>query len=583
MNRRSCLWLVLLFSAGVILALPQVREAANAGLGDNAFDGGNDPRIASLAPDSSTSICYASPHGNDSADGLTLRTAKQDVMSCYDAMSSGTIFLLDGGHGVPLRACAQKDPAGCGIWIMGSADPNYAHPPAGWRKEKAISFVGGMGTGGGAFSHDYQTNIAAGGSDSKHPGIWLSSTFQITFENLSITSCLPAMVGTDSNGNPANGQAWDNVFDNIGLYALRSVGCGPGMFIGSSASRNFIRHSQIRGSALEQALVSMISRRSNIVTFRATAKLPSSWKTGTVVGVVGVSDPSFDGGDFTITVTGHNTFTYPQAGPNATSSSGRAASDGNQSIVINPHGAKGNTLYADDLSLYDGAIRVYAGTSGTTLDVAKVDQEPGFGPAVWIATCTSPTVVYNRDMTAADGGKSGILAAVRSDCPKGTKELADPIQASNPSVDGSPTTIGGAGPPRTTSNPPLSYQHGASQGRPTEQVKAHAAQGGASPSGTTANPPLSYKHGVSKGQPTEQMKAFGVQVGTFRDPANADHLKALIGASYGPVVILRSEQGDGLLYRVCVGHESSEGAARELAEKLRNANLATSTLVVKVN
>jgi len=79
------------------------------------------------------------------------------------------------------------------------------------------------------------------------------------------------------------------------------------------------------------------------------------------------------------------------------------------------------------------------------------------------------------------------------------------------------------------------------------------------------------------------MKAFGVQVGTFRDPANADHLKALIGASYGPVVILRSEQGDGLLYRVCVGHESSEGAARELAEKLRNANLATSTLVVKVN
>ena len=49
------------------------------------------------------------------------------------------------------------------------------------------------------------------------------------------------------------------------------------------------------------------------------------------------------------------------------------------------------------------------------------------------------------------------------------------------------------------------------------------------------------------------------------------------------MVILRSEQGDSPLYRVCVGHESSEGGARELAEKLRNAKLATSTLVVKVN
>ena len=533
MKRASCSWLVLVSSAFVLFALPQMKIAENAGLADNAFAGGNDPRIASLAQDSSTAICYASPHGNDLADGLTLRTAKQDVMSCYDDISGGTIFLLDGGHGVPLRACAQRDPPSCGIWIMGSADPNYAHPPAGWRKEKAISFVGGMGTAGGAFSHDYQTNIAAGGPDSKHPGIWLSSTYQITFENLSITSCLPAMVGADSSSNPANGQAWDNVFDNVGLYALRSVGCGPGMFIGSSSSRNFIRHSQIRGSALEQALVSMISRQSNIVTFRAAAKLPSSWKTGTVVGVVGVSDPSFDGGDFTITVTGHNTFTYPQAGPNATSSSGRAASDGNQSIVINPHGAKGNTLYADDLSLYDGAIKVYAGTSGTTLDVAKLDQDPGFGPSVWIATCTSPTIVYNRDTTAADGGKSGILAAVRSDCPRGTEELADSIQGSNPSVDAPATIMGGESPQRKTENPTSSDQHGVSKGQPLKQVKASAAQGGGSPLRTTASPPSTSQHAGSKGQPTEKTKAFSVQVGTFRDPANADHLKALIGGAMG--------------------------------------------------
>lgn len=248
---------------------------------------------------------------------------------------------------------------------MGSADPNYAHPPAGWRKEKTINFVGGIGTGGGSSSHYYQTNISAGGSDLKHPGIWLSSTVQITFENIFIASCLPALVGTDSNGNHANGPASDNVFDNVGFRASTSVGCGPGIFIGSSSSSNFIRNSQIQGSTLEHALVATISRRANLVTFTAMATLPSSWRTGMVVGVVGVSNPSFDGGDFTITVTGAKTFTYPQTGPNATSSGGGATSDGNQAIVMNPSGAKGNSLYARDLFLHGGAIKVYAGTSGT--------------------------------------------------------------------------------------------------------------------------------------------------------------------------------------------------------------------------
>jgi cell division protein FtsN len=74
-----------------------------------------------------------------------------------------------------------------------------------------------------------------------------------------------------------------------------------------------------------------------------------------------------------------------------------------------------------------------------------------------------------------------------------------------------------------------------------------------------------------------------VQVGTFRDPAHADRLRALIAARYGPVVIQSFDRGNGLFYSVCVGHENSEGAARELAEKLRSANLAKETFVVKVN
>ena len=82
---------------------------------------------------------------------------------------------------------------------------------------------------------------------------------------------------------------------------------------------------------------------------------------------------------------------------------------------------------------------------------------------------------------------------------------------------------------------------------------------------------------------TSEPGVFAVQVGAFLDPANADRLKALIEASFAPVVIQSFDRGDGLFYRVRVGHESSESAARDLAEKLRRANLATATFVVRMN
>jgi rare lipoprotein A len=82
---------------------------------------------------------------------------------------------------------------------------------------------------------------------------------------------------------------------------------------------------------------------------------------------------------------------------------------------------------------------------------------------------------------------------------------------------------------------------------------------------------------------TAEPAVFAVQIGAFRDPANADRLKARIEASYGPVAIQSFDRGDGLFYRVRVGHENSEAAARALAEKIRSANLASQTFVVRMN
>jgi rare lipoprotein A len=76
---------------------------------------------------------------------------------------------------------------------------------------------------------------------------------------------------------------------------------------------------------------------------------------------------------------------------------------------------------------------------------------------------------------------------------------------------------------------------------------------------------------------------FAVQVGAFQDRNNAELLKERIQSQFGPVIIQDFDRGDGLFYRVRVGHESTEDAARSLAQSLRRANLVTETFVVRLN
>lgn len=88
---------------------------------------------------------------------------------------------------------------------------------------------------------------------------------------------------------------------------------------------------------------------------------------------------------------------------------------------------------------------------------------------------------------------------------------------------------------------------------------------------------------LGHGTAPEEPGIFSVQVGAFSDPANANRLKALIEASFAPVTIQSFDRGDGIFYRVRVGSESTEAGASALADKLRSANLATTTFVVRMN
>jgi hypothetical protein len=60
-------------------------------------------------------------------------------------------------------------------------------------------------------------------------------------------------------------------------------------------------------------------------------------------------------------------------------------------------------------------------------------------------------------------------------------------------------------------------------------------------------------------------------------------LKERIESQFGPVIIQDFDRGDGLFYRVRVGHESTQDAARSLAQSLRRADLATETFVVRLD
>jgi peptidoglycan lytic transglycosylase len=83
--------------------------------------------------------------------------------------------------------------------------------------------------------------------------------------------------------------------------------------------------------------------------------------------------------------------------------------------------------------------------------------------------------------------------------------------------------------------------------------------------------------------PSATPAVFGVQVGAFRDPGNAQRLRAAIEQDFSPVVIQSYNDGTGVFYRVRVGQVGSQNAAQNLAAQLREANLATQTFVVRLN
>ena len=108
-------------------------------------------QVPAYDPPAGSPVCYVSAFGNDANSGAWWDTAKASIMACFDvlpqgAYAGGTIYLQD-KNGVSIPACPAGSPPGCGIWIMGPGDPNYASPPAGWRKKLGATPIYILGVG----------------------------------------------------------------------------------------------------------------------------------------------------------------------------------------------------------------------------------------------------------------------------------------------------------------------------------------------------------------------------------------------------------------------------------------------------
>jgi hypothetical protein len=236
-------------------------------------------------------ICYAAFGGNDDNDGRSWITAKGDVMACYDALpqAGGTIFISQGigGEGDFVHA---TDKPGEGIWIMGGTDPNYGHPPAGWRRSKVhVSFIGVAATSQQANGHKGPAvPIGAGGSGVRQPGLWLSGlSGGHYFQNLIFAYAGRGIViGEDSNGQRGGkGGVAGLTFENVMAAPRSSPTTGPAVDVTGGSFWIWFRDCVFDGNYLAP---SISDNRHAAMLFDGTGNLGQ--------GLIYIEDTNLNGG-----------------------------------------------------------------------------------------------------------------------------------------------------------------------------------------------------------------------------------------------------------------------------------------------
>lgn len=388
-------------------------------------DSGINATSVSINPPSAN-LCYAATWGSDSNSGLSWGQALLHVMACYDQLpaTGGTIFISDNGAG-PVPASST---AGCGIWLMGSGDPNYSSPPTCWRQAKASGGVRFVGIGGA--NNIGTVQIAAGSSaDNLHPAFWFSGTSSNhSIEHLSDSNFpnVGAIIGCNSNFQCSDGTGGSSGVDFIGssLQINAAAGAGPNVRIGSNSFWIRFLNSAVAGNLAETIPIATLARASNVVTVTTSSAFTVTQYEH--LGIENTSDQSFSGSYQVASVIDSTHFTVSNTGPNvsATSFGGVVVTDRAVPIVIDPW--NGNTQGSGSglvwvsgqlggLAYHVGGVRLWPGQDGGGAYVDHIDIENNCAPALWIAPGPSPVNGRADSLEMSDSACGPNMPAVEND------------------------------------------------------------------------------------------------------------------------------------------------------------------------
>jgi len=163
--------------------------------------------IYALKPAASAGIQYVAASGSDANDGLSSGTAKATVTAACTALpggsprtcGNGTIYI---GTGSKVSGLCS----GCGLWLMGPSDPNYAKPPVGWLNAPGSVHLVGIGGSSGVQNSPAGpvVDFLSNGAEPSKPALWVSGMGTNSFfyaEGLMFDGASAVRIGIDSNGN----------------------------------------------------------------------------------------------------------------------------------------------------------------------------------------------------------------------------------------------------------------------------------------------------------------------------------------------------------------------------------------------
>lgn len=275
-------------------------------------------------------------------------------------------------------------------------------------------------------------------STSPHGAFQLSGTnFHYSSQGISWNSCIPGVIGYDSNFSPTTDEgAFSTYFNNttFDVTFAGQIACGPALIVGPNVLWMELEHYETSALGITDYPISTVTRSGNSTAVVLSSGPPTGgFQVGDKITVVDVADTSFNSnvdtgvggnnGPFTITsVTDAMHFSYGNLGSNTSSTGGSVGLDSDNDrragILINTGNGAGNSVdmfYRNGTMNDGGGVRA-VGNQGTGTQVVLQDinmEGAGLSPPLFDALGSATPNVSIFDMQISDSGNQPCMVRIR--------------------------------------------------------------------------------------------------------------------------------------------------------------------------